>query len=96
MTETISREEMWQRRERELMDEIAQLKKGLLSKKDVDAIALTVVARCKPTMRQVIGDVTPKQYDRADAMAVGIKNAVLIALGEIGLYDPEEQDARTG
>jgi hypothetical protein len=68
----------------------------LLDTEDVEAIALTVVAKCKPTMRYVIGDVTPSQYDRADRMAVGIKNAVITALSEIGLYEPEAEDARTG
>jgi len=65
----------------------------VLDSDDVAAIALTVVARCKPTIRRVIGDVTTKQYDRADEMAMGIKNAVIIALGEVGLYDPEVVNA---
>jgi len=68
----------------------------MLDTEDVEAIALTVVAKCKPTMRYVIGDVTPSQYDRADRMAVGIKSAVFAALSEIGLYEPEAEDARTG
>ena len=96
MPETISREEMWQRRESELMEEIALLKRGQLSKEDVEAVALTTVAKCKPTMRRVIGDVTTKQYDRADEMAVGIKNAVYMALAEIGVYEPEAEDASAG
>jgi len=64
----------------------------MLEKNDVDAICQTVVARCKPTMRVVIGDRTPKQYDRADEMAIAIDNAVRFALVEIGIYEPEEKD----
>ena len=65
----------------------------VLDKEDVEAIALTVVAHSRPGMRVAIGDSTPKQYDRADHMAEAIKRAVYTALAEIGLYDPEEEDA---
>jgi hypothetical protein len=60
------------------------------TEEDIEAIARTVVARSRGAMRQAIGDVTPKQYDRADIMAAGIKNAVISALNEIGLYDEVE------
>ena len=63
-----------------------------LKKADVDAIAQTVVAQCKPTMRVVIGDSTPKQHDRADIMARSIDRAVKIALIEIGLYEDKNNN----
>jgi hypothetical protein len=64
---------------------------------DVDAIARTVVAKSRGTMRQVIGDVTPRQYDKADQMAGGIITAVREALAEFGVYNPiEAVDANVG
>lgn len=63
----------------------------MLDKEDVDAIALTTVARCRSTMRVVIGDNTPRQYDRADTMASAIDRAVRYALAECGVYEEEEQ-----
>jgi len=68
----------------------------LLSEEDVDAIAATVIARVNGTMRVVIGDRTPKQYDRADRMAEGIDRAVRLALAEVGIYEPKDTDASTG
>jgi len=65
----------------------------LLDEKDVAAIATTVVARTRGAMRTVIGDRTPRQYDRADEMASAVSRAVWIALGEIGLYEPGEEHA---
>ena len=79
-----------------LRREIKQLKAGLLSREDVEAIAQTVVAHSRPGMRVAIGDSTPKQYDRADHMAGAIRRAVYTAMGEIGLYEPEAEDACTG
>jgi hypothetical protein len=62
----------------------------LFTEEDIEAIATTVVARSRGAMRDAIGDRTTRQYDRADIMAAGIKNAVISALNEIGLYDEVE------
>jgi hypothetical protein len=80
----------------EVVQENERLRSGLLSEDDAEAIALTVVARSRATMRVTIGDRTPRQYDRADQMAGGIKRAVYLALAEIGVYEPEEDHASTG
>jgi hypothetical protein len=73
-----------------------QQNSGLFNEEDMAAVVATVVARCRGTMAEVIGDRTPRQYDRADKMAEGIASAVRIALAEIGLYDPEEVNAEVG
>lgn len=62
----------------------------MLTKEDVDAIATTTVARCRPTMKIIIGDKSPRQYDRADTMAAAIDRAVRYAIAECGVYEEEE------
>lgn len=49
-----------------------------------------VVALSRSTIRVVVGDSTPRQYDRADAMADGIARAVRGALVRTGLRPEEE------
>jgi hypothetical protein len=63
---------------------------------DAEAIARTTVAKARGGMRVVIGDRTPRHYDKADQMAGYIKSAVLSSLAEMGLYDPEAEDANAG
>lgn len=48
-----------------------------------DELAKRVVELCRPTMRKVIGDSTPAQYDRADEMARAIESAVRRAAEEV-------------
>jgi len=41
-------------------------------------------------MKIVIGDKSPRQYDRADTMAAAIDRAVRYAIAECGVYEEEE------
>lgn len=43
---------------------------------NVEQIALEVVQMVRPTLRAQVGDRTPAQYDRADAIAEAIARAV--------------------
>lgn len=61
-----------------------------VTQQQADELARHVLAGCRPTMAVVIGDRTPRQYDRADQMAEGIVRAVGRALVKVGLL-PEEQ-----
>lgn len=61
----------------------------MLTKEQVDAIAKQVVADCNGGMRVVIGDRTPRQYDKADTMAGYINNAVKRALYKTGHTDKD-------
>jgi hypothetical protein len=60
-----------------------------LTQQEADKLAQHVLAGCRPTMAVVIGDRTPRQYDRADQMAEGIVRAVGRALVKMDLL-PEE------
>jgi hypothetical protein len=61
----------------------------ILSKEEVEQIAKQVVAESRSGMRVVIGDSTPRQYDRADQMAGYILNAVKRSLHKLGYSDED-------
>jgi hypothetical protein len=69
--------------------------KQKLNRDEVEELVAHVVAGSRPTMRVAIGDSTPRQYDRADAMAGGIARATRAALLKVGLADEEATDAST-
>ena len=70
--------------------------KGSLSEEVVKALCRQVVAEAQSGMRVVIGDRTPRQYDRADQMATYISLAVERALTKLGyVKDPDEPEAET-
>ena len=47
---------------------------------EIRTIARQVVAELRPTLRRVVGDRTPAQYDRADTIAAAVAAAVTHAL----------------
>lgn len=49
---------------------------------DIERIASRVLSLCRPALRAAVGDRTPAQYDRADAMAEAIVTSVHKALIE--------------
>jgi len=69
--------------------------KGSLDDKAVENLVAHVLAGARGGMRVVIGDSTPKQYDRADQMAGYIAIAVRRALAKLGYIKEEagEQEA---
>src|SRR3954467_6290971 len=58
--------------------------KGSMSEDDVRNLVSHVIAGARGGMRVVIGDSTPRQYDRADEMASYIAAAVQRALTKLG------------
>ncbi len=66
--------------------------KGSLSEEAIKEFENHVVAGAQGGMRVVIGDRTPRQYDRADQMAGYIATATRRALTKLGYIKEEKAD----
>jgi hypothetical protein len=69
--------------------------KGSMSDIDVENLVQHVLAGTRGGMRVVIGDRTPKQYDRADQMAGYIASGVRRALTKLGYIKENDEPQAT-
>jgi len=60
----------------------------MLTKEQIEEIVQGTLNHARPGMRIVIGDASPRQYDKADQMANYIALAVRRALADAGLAEP--------